>query len=293
MTQLTREPANGAEGKPRSGKSAKDDAPARRMLNTAVNVTETLTIIAEDPHGVPAKVLARRLGQSLSTTYYALQTLTSVGLVEPSPSAPGLYTLGPRIAELYRGYVANRTLPERLSPILTELREVTTARSYLASWSRGDLEVTHALGRRGATELQDVSQGFRGAAHALAPGKILLAAMRPERWPSYLCASRFEAFTPTTIDTPGRLHTHLQRVREQGYAVDVEEFRERVCCVAAPIYDSAGRVLATLAVSVPSRRFNRELKDLVLAVRRSAQEASEIFSGLDPLTALVRQTAEA
>ncbi|MFZ2504190.1 MAG: helix-turn-helix domain-containing protein, partial [Nocardioides sp.] len=76
MTQLTREPANGAEGKPRSGKSAKDDAPARRMLNTAVNVTETLTIIAEDPHGVPAKVLARRLGQSLSTTYYALQTLT-------------------------------------------------------------------------------------------------------------------------------------------------------------------------------------------------------------------------
>lgn len=66
-----------------------DDAPARRMLNTAVNVTETLTIIAEDPHGVPAKVLARRLGQSLSTTYYALQTLTSVGLVEPSPSAPG------------------------------------------------------------------------------------------------------------------------------------------------------------------------------------------------------------
>jgi IclR family transcriptional regulator, acetate operon repressor len=266
---------------------------ARRMLNTAVNVTETLTIIASDPHGVPAKLLARRLGQSLSTTYYALQTLTSVGLVEPSPSAPGLYTLGPRIAELYRGYVANRTLPERLTPILAELRTATTARAYLAAWTSGDMEVTQALGRRGATELQDVSSGFRGGAHALAIGKVLLAATRPERWPAYLCQSRLEAFTPATISTPGQLHAELQRVREQGFATDDEEFRDKVSCVAAPVYDSAGRVLGAMGISVPPRRFHREIGDLVAAVRSSAREASEMFSGLDPLTALVRQSAEA
>jgi IclR family transcriptional regulator, acetate operon repressor len=89
------------------------------------------------------------------------------------------------------------------------------------------------------------------------------------------------------------LHTELQRVRENGYAVDVQEFRERVSCVAAPVYDSAGRVLSALAVSVPSRRFEREARELVVAVKRSAREASAIFSGLDPLTELVRQTAQA
>jgi len=270
-----------------------DDAPVRRLLNTAVNVTEALSIIATDPRGVTAKALARQLGQSLSTTYYTLQTLTSVALVEPSPCAAGLYTLGPRIAELYRGYVANRALPERLVPVLSDLREVTTARAYLGAWSRGDLEVTHAVGRRGATELQDVSCGFRGAAHALALGKVLLAATRPERWPSYLCRARFETFTDTTIDTPGRLYTELARVREQGHATDVEEFRERVCCVAAPIYDSAGRVLAAVGISVPPRRYTRELGDLVHEVKAAARNASEMFSGLDPLTALVRKAAEA
>lgn len=266
--------------------------PARRTLSTAVHVTETLSIIAEDPHGVPAKVLARRLGQSLSTTYYALQTLTAVGLVEPSPSAPGLYTLGPRIADLYRGYVANRTLPERLSPILATLRERTRARAYLASWSRGDLEVTHALGRRGATELQDVSCGFRGAAHALAPGKVLLAATRPDRWPSYVTQPRLERFTDATIDTLGRLHIELRTVREQGFALDVEEFRENVGCVGAPVLDSAGRVVASVAISLPSRRLAREEDQLVRAVREAGRRATEVFTGLDPLTALLRQTAE-
>jgi IclR family transcriptional regulator, acetate operon repressor len=275
------------------GRRKNGDNSSRRTLNTAVHVTETLSIIAEEPQGVPAKVLARRLGQSMSTTYYALQTLTSVGLIEPSPCAPGLYTLGPRIADLYRGYVANRTLPERLSPILVELRESTRARSYLSSWSRGDLEVTHALGRRGATELQDVTSGFRGAAHALAPGKVLLAATRQENWPSYLRVPRFEQFTEHTIDTPGRLHVELQRVREQGFALDVEEFREKVGCVSSAVYDSAGRVVAAVTVSVPSRRLAREERDLVRCVRIAARHASEIYAGLDPLTAHLRKAAEA
>lgn len=285
MTQIALAPA--------TPRSAMDDVPARRLLGTALNVTEILSIIAEDAKGVTAKLLARRLGQSLSTTYYALQTLTSVGLVEPSPCAPGLYTLGPRIADLYAGYVANRALPERLEPFLSALREATHARTYLASWSRGDLEVTYALGRRGATELQDLSSGFRGAAHALANGKVLLAATHPERWPAYLCRPRLERFTDATIDTPGHLYAELARVRERGYATDVEEYAPRVCCLAAPLYDSAGRVLASIGISVPSRRYEREFDRLVHAVKDAARDASEMFSGLDPLTALVRRTAEA
>jgi len=82
-------------------------------------------------------------------------------------------------------------------------------------------------------------------------------------------------------------------VREQGFAMDVEEFREKVSCVAAPVRDSAGRTVAAIAISVPSRRLAREGRDLVRSVRLSAQHASEIFAGLDPLSALLRETAEA
>jgi IclR family acetate operon transcriptional repressor len=270
-----------------------DGASSRRTLATAVHITEALSIIAEAPQGVPAKVLARRLDQSLSSTYYALQTLASLGLVEPSPCSPGLYTLGPRIAELYRGYVANRTLPERLAPLLSSMRERTRARSYLASWSNGDLEITHALGRRGAAELQDVSPGFRGAAHALALGKVLLTATRRERWPDYLQRARLQAFTDNTISRPGRLHLELQEVRAKGFAVDREEYQQNVCCIAFPVQDSAGRVLSAIAISVSARRFGREFPELRRAVAETAAEASQVFSRLDPLTAMVRETAAA
>lgn len=265
--------------------------PAKRVLSAAVNVSDVLSAIASEPRGVTAKALARRLHHSLSATYYTLQTLASLSLVEPSPCASGLYILGPRIAELFRGYVASQVRPERLAPVLTDLREASSAKAYLGAWSQGDLEITHAVGRRGATELKDVSAGFRGGAHALAIGKVLLSTTRRDRWPSYLRGDRFEMFTPATVVTAGQLHEELARTRADGWAEDVEEFRERVCCIAAPIRDSAGRVIAAMGISVTPNRFERERGDLVREVRRAAAEASEIYSVLDPLSELVREIA--
>jgi DNA-binding IclR family transcriptional regulator len=265
---------------------------ARRVLNAAVNVSEALAFIAGTPRGVTAKALAHRLGNSLSSTYYTLQTLTSLGLVEPSPCAAGLHTLGPRIAELYRSYVENHTMPERLAPILTDLRSACAAKSYLGAWSQGDLEITHAVGRRGATELQDVSAGFRGAAHALSIGKVLLSHTRPQHWPSYLRGERYELFTDKTIPTPGLLHIELANARKAGWAWDNEEFRERVACLSCPVRDSAGRVIAAIAVSVTPARFERERDDLLVEVRRAADAASAMFAGLDPLSAMLRRAAD-
>ena len=72
------------------------------------------------------------------------------GLAEVSPAGPGLYTLGPKVSLLYEGYVAATRQPERLTPVLEELRDRASARAYSARWSNGDLEVVQIQGRRGA-----------------------------------------------------------------------------------------------------------------------------------------------
>ncbi|MCX9192186.1 IclR family transcriptional regulator [Carbonactinospora thermoautotrophica] len=261
-----------------------DERGQRRTLATAVNVVQALEAVAADPRGVPAKAVARRLGQSLSSAYYVLQSLSALGFVEPSPVSHGLYTLGPKIAELFRGYVASWTLPHRLEPILLELRDRAGVRVYAARWSDADLEVTCVRGRRGATELQDVSVGFRGAAHALALGKVLLEAVPPDHWPAYLRKPRFQAYTEATITVPSRLHEELLRVRRVGYALDVEEYARNVCCVAAPIRDGAGRVLAAIGASVSARRFRYEENELRAAVLEVAATASKLLKALDPLS---------
>jgi DNA-binding IclR family transcriptional regulator len=66
-----------------------------------------------------------------------------------SPAGPGLYMLGPKVSELYEGYVAASVQPERLTPVLEELRDRASARADPARWSNGDVEVVQIRGRRG------------------------------------------------------------------------------------------------------------------------------------------------
>jgi DNA-binding IclR family transcriptional regulator len=268
-----------------------DEHGQRRTLMTAVHVMLVLEAVATDPRGVTAKSIARKLGHSLSSTYYALQSLTSLGFIEPSPASHGLYTLGPKIADLFEGYVASWTLPHRLEPTLAELRDAAGARAYSAVWSKSDLEVTLVRGRRGATELQDVSAGFRGAAHALAVGKILLAATHPLRWPAYLRGLEFTRYTDNTIGGHSGLQEELVEARRTGLAYDIEEYAENVCCIAAPVRDTAGRVFASIGVSVTARRFHKDRHKLEASVKAAAASASRMYEPLDPLGRLMTEAA--
>jgi IclR family acetate operon transcriptional repressor len=249
--------------------------PSGRVLSTAQHAFQALEIIAQHPRGIPIKALARRLNISLSSGYYLISSMREQGFAEVSPAGPGLYTLGPKVSELYAGYVAASVQPERLTPVLEELRDRAAARAYSARWSNGDLEVAQVRGRRGARELQDVTKGFRGAAHGLALGKVFLAHLPEEQWPSSLYGPSYRRYTPATITSPALLRQHLASVLERDVAFDLQEFADGACCVAAPVRDGRNGLVASIGISVPTRRFEAEQKHLVRVVRDLADEASE------------------
>jgi DNA-binding IclR family transcriptional regulator len=178
------------------------------------------------------------------------------------------------VSELYEGYLATTTQPERLTPVLEELRDRASARAYSARWSNGDLEVVQIRGRRGARELQEVTKGFRGAAHSLALGKLFLAELPEEQWSPSLHGPAYKRYTPATITSPVALRRHLLSVREQGIAFDLQEFTTGACCIAAPVRDGRNALVAALGISVPARRFEAEQWSLVRVIRDLAAEAS-------------------
>jgi len=245
-----------------------------RTLSTALHALEALEFVTESPRGVSVKAVARALNLSLSSAYSLVNSLRAEQFVDVSPSGPGLYVLGPRVLELYRSYVQSRMQPEHLGPFLEDLRERASARTYAAMWKEGDLEVAEILGRRGARELQDISVGFRGAAHALALGKLYLAEMPKDSWPGYLQTDHFQRFTRHTMTTAAQLRHNLAAVRQRGLALDIEEYAENVCCISAPVRDERGRLIATLGASTPARRFRYQYKSLARAVRDTAEAAS-------------------
>lgn len=246
-----------------------------RTLSTAVHVLRALEFIGENPRGVPVKAISGAVGLSLSSAYSLLNSLRSEGFVSASLAAPGLYVVGPKLLDLYKSYVESNLQPERLLPFLEELRDRTSARTYAALWRKGDVEIAGVVGRRGARQLRDVSEGYRGAAHALALGKIHLASLPEESWPPYLHAPIFQRFTRNTITTGPQLRHNLAAVRERRLALDIEEYDEGSCCIAAPVQGQSGRLVAALAVSMSVRRFKHQYKTMARAAREAAAAASE------------------
>lgn len=68
----------------------------------------------------------------------------------------------------------------------------------------------------------------------------------------------FEPFTPHTITSPDCFREDLERVREQGYAVDDEESHLGLRCLAAPILNSNSEAVAAISVSGPVGRVTTE-----------------------------------
>jgi DNA-binding IclR family transcriptional regulator len=117
--------------------------------------------------------------------------------------------------------------------------------------------------------------GRRLPAHCTAVGKMLLASLPPEELDARLPegAGPLRAMTPNSITSPEELRRLLVEVRERGVASEQRESNPDVSCVAAPVRDRAGRVVAALSISVPMVRWSEERQDELtgLAVKGAGQ----------------------
>jgi DNA-binding IclR family transcriptional regulator len=67
----------------------------------------------------------------------------------------------------------------------------------------------------------------------------------------------------------------LAKIRKQGFAYDLEEILPDLCCVAAPIYEYSGNVIAAISMSIPDFRFRRSQIEFRDGVIRAAKKISK------------------
>ncbi len=90
--------------------------------------------------------------------------------------------------------------------------------------------------------------GARLHLHACAPGKVLLAHAEPELF-EHLAQEGFAHHTDTSICDPAELRKHLDQIVRQGYATDNEEYLRGMICLAGPVFDYTGRVVASVGMT--------------------------------------------
>ncbi len=112
------------------------------------------------------------------------------------------------------------------------------------------------------------------AAHAIAAGKVMLAALRPGQLAELLTRSGLARLAPRTVADRRALDRELMRIRSDGAAVEVEEYQVGVAGVAAPIPGPDGEIVGAIGVSVSHTEFAARRWELERLVRASASRAA-------------------
>jgi DNA-binding IclR family transcriptional regulator len=120
--------------------------------------------------------------------------------------------------------------------------------------------------------------GDRNPLHSTALGKAILAFLPESRTRAILGGYPLLRKTPRTITERTHLFKQLSAVRDQRVALDMEENLPGVTCVAAPIFDQTGRVIAAFSISGPASRMNTKLNAIKIDVRAAASTITKMLA---------------
>ncbi|EMX9000339.1 DNA-binding transcriptional regulator KdgR [Escherichia coli] len=117
--------------------------------------------------------------------------------------------------------------------------------------------------------------GRRNPLYSTAIGKVLLAWRDRDEVKQILEGVEYKRSTERTITSTEALLPVLDQVREQGYGEDNEEQEEGLRCIAVPVFDRFGVVIAGLSISFPTLRFSEErLQEYVAMLHTAARKIS-------------------
>jgi DNA-binding IclR family transcriptional regulator len=160
------------------------------------------------------------------------------------------YRLGPRVLELSNVYLNTLSVHRVAQSSMTALARQCGQTVSLAVLE--DLEVVYIAIEHPQREVGILGEiGGRHPAHATALGKVMLADLGEEELHQLLDGKELVRLTHRTITNPDQLIEHLAHTRKQGYAVDDEERGIGIRCVAVPIRDFKGSVVAAMSLAGP------------------------------------------
>ena len=221
-------------------------------LSSVHRALRVLEVVAAAGDGISAKAVARRLEYNLSTTYHLLDSLVSDGYLVRLESPRG-FGLGPKLPALHDRLLSQLTVPRGLGRILRNVHRAAAAGTLYAAFRDDDVVVV--AHDDCATHPVPVISAWRGALHATAVGKLLLADAEEGALAEILSRDGLPALAYRTLTERAELDRELDRVRRRGVATDRGEFHERLACLAAPVRipgdDGEPALVGAVAVAVP------------------------------------------
>lgn len=219
--------------------------------------------------------IAKRMSIDKASAHRLLRSLAEEGVVEQDESSKR-YRLGLGILDFAAVRLAQFGFIELATPYLERLRDQTGETVALLVRDRHELVCIYVI-----ESAQQVRVSFyvgeRAPVHCTAAGIVFLSQL-PEDERAEMIARSKERYPEARSVPPAALKQMVERARRQGYAIADDTYIDHVRAAAAPVRDSAGRVMCCVAVAAPRERIR--LSQLWARARETIARARDIENAL-------------
>jgi len=236
---------------------------------------DLLEALSGNDEGYRLKELSRLTRLPSSTMHRLLTTMEQRQFVRFDRDRYS-WLIGSKALAVGAAFMRRRQLVSSALPHMKYLAETTHATVSLGILGDGNLIVLQQAftARSGVSP---ITPGSRLMLHVSAMGKVLLTSRAGA---SGLPASALRRLTKRTITDPDRLAREIDTVAARGFAMDDEESETGKRCVAVPIYDELGSIVAAISVTaVAARLSDRRIDDVTSHIMAASKEITVAYGG--------------
>ena len=207
--------------------------------------------------------VTKETGLPKTTAYRILNVLQDKKILSHDRDSEQ-YRLGPLALQIGRRAMAQIDVCRISRPVLNDLALRTKETALLAMLSplRDSVICTLQINNNPGSRLM-LEDGMRVPMHAGASAKVILAYM-PDNEIDVALSKMLEKLTDKTVTDRTLIENELDRIRNCGYGMSIEEINEGGAAIAMPIFDSSHEVIGSVGIIGPSDRF-RKLDTEVMA----------------------------
>jgi DNA-binding IclR family transcriptional regulator len=218
-------------------------------------------------NGTTALELEEKLAIPKTTIFRILHTLQKENWLDKKGDR---FVSGHRLIQTGLLALSGMELRRISLPFLDLLSRETAETAHLGVWAGKMVMVAEVCD--GPKHIRIACRaGTLTPAHCSSLGKVLLAyTVGAENMQSFFEGVTLEKRTANTLTDLGELATELKKVKQQGYAVDEREYYDEVRCLAAPVRNAFGDVVAAVGITATTLTFPKD------AIPASAEKAVQI-----------------
>ncbi len=251
----------------------------RNNISSVERALDILLLLYGEQKEMGVSEIARKLGVYKSTVHRTLSTLQSRHFVRQN-EVTEKYSLGTSLYAIGMMVAHNYSLVDIVAPeadaLYVKVRDIVNV-SVLHVDAINGYKCVAIYKARGPLPLLGMNPeiGSSMEAYASSVGKAMLAFNNID-W-QIVQQTAFCAFTKNTLTDIEVLKAELEKVREQGYALDNEEREIGLFCVGAPIFNKRGKAIAAISISGPKARvFDDNFNEKVELLKACAQRISSL-----------------